>query len=72
MHAGTIDLDGRVTFDFAEFCRDYGHPAGLLVTFEVTRDAVVYVYARVMGEVSGDRVVFDLNSENRVDRRKVH
>lgn len=64
--------DCQVTFDFAEFCRDYGHPAGLLVTFEVTREAIVYVYARVAGEVSGDQVVFELNSENLVDTRKVH
>lgn len=66
------ESDGQIAFDFAEFCRDYGHPAGLLVTFEITRDAVVYVYARVAGEVSGDQVVFDLNSENLVDARKVH
>lgn len=64
--------DCQVTFDFTEFCRDYGHPAGLLVTFEVTREAIVYVYARVAGEVSGDQVVFELNSENLVDTRKVH
>lgn len=64
--------DCQITFDFAEFCRDYGHPSGLLVTFEVTKDAIVYVYARVAGEVSGDQVVFGLNRENLVDTRRLH
>ena len=65
-------VDGQVIYDFAEFCRDYGHPAELLVTFEVMNNAVVYVYAGVVGEISGDQVVFDLNRENLVDTRKAH
>ena len=48
------------------------NPAGLLLTFEVTNKAVVYVYAGVAGEIFGDQVVFDLNSENLVDTRKAH
>lgn len=66
------ESDGQVTFDFAEFCREYGHPTGLLVTFEVTRNAIVYVYARVAGEVSGDQVVFELNSGNLVDTHRLN
>jgi|SwirhisoilCB1_FD_contig_41_11622280_length_825_multi_2_in_0_out_0_2 hypothetical protein len=64
--------DGQIVYDLAEFCRDYGNPAGLLVTFEVTSNAVVYVYEGVSGEISGDQVVFELNSENLVDTRKAH
>ena len=66
------ESDGQIVYDLAEFCRDYGDPAGLLLTFEVTNKAVVYVYAGVAGEIFGDQVVFDLNSENLVDTRKAH
>lgn len=69
---GWSELDGQVIYDFAEFCRDYGHPSGLSVTFEVTDNAVVYVYADVIGEISEDKVVFDLNRENLVNTRKAH
>jgi hypothetical protein len=69
---GWSELDGQITYDLAEFCRDFGHPSGLSVTFEVTNNAVVYVYSGVIGEVSGDKVVFDLNRENLVDMRTVH
>lgn len=69
---GWPELDGQITYDLTEFCRDYGHPSGLSVTFEVTNNAVVYVYAGVTGEISGNEVVFDLNRENLVDTRKVH
>jgi hypothetical protein len=71
MH-GQSGLDGQITYDLADFCRDYGHPSGLSVTFEVINDAVVYVYAGVVGEISGDQVVFDLNRENLVDTHKAH
>jgi hypothetical protein len=70
--SGRSELDGQITYDLAEFCRDFGHPSGLSVTFEVTNNAVVYVYTGVVGEVSGDKVVFDLNRENLVDMRTVH
>jgi len=66
------DSDGEIIYDLAEFFRDYGNPAGLLFTFEVTTNAVIYVYAGVSGEISGDQVVFELNSENLVDTRKAH
>jgi hypothetical protein len=69
---GRAELDGQIVYDFAEFCRDYGHPTGLLLTFEVINNAVVYVYADVTGEIYGDQVVFDLTSENLVDMRKAH
>ena len=69
---GWSESDGQIVYDLAEFCRDYGNPAGLLFTFEVTTNAVIYVYAGVSGEVTGDQVVFELNSENLVDTRKAH
>jgi hypothetical protein len=71
MH-GRSELDGQVTYDLADFRRDYGDPLRLSVTFEVVEDAVVYVYADVIGEISGDKVVFDLTRENLVDTRKTH
>lgn len=64
--------DGQIIYGLEEFCRDYGHPDGLLFTFEVTSNAVMYVYEGVEGEVSGDQVIFELNSENLVDTRKAH
>ena len=58
--------------DFEEFCNDYGHPAGRLFTFEVTHNAVTYVYADVAGTVSGDEVIFWLSGTDLVDTRKAH
>ena len=69
---GRAELDGQIIYDFVEFFRDYGHPIGLMLTFEVISNAVVYVYADVTGEVCGDQVVFDLNRENLVYMRKAH
>lgn len=69
---GWSELDGQVIYDFVEFCRDYGHPSGLSVTFEVTDNAVVYVYAGVIGEIADGKVVFDLNRDNLVNTRKAH
>jgi hypothetical protein len=63
---------GQIVYDFEEFCRDYGHPAGKCFTFEVTSNAVTYVYARVAGEVDGDQVVFDLTDEDLVGTHKAH
>jgi len=39
---------------------------------DIMTNAVIYVYAGVSGEISGDQVVFELNSENLVDTRKAH
>ena len=64
--------DGQIAYDLEEFCRDYGHPAGQLFTFEVTYDAVTYVYANVAGTVRASEVIFDLNGEDLVDARKAH
>jgi len=66
------DSDGQITYDLAEFCKDYGHPAGQVFTFEVTCDAVTYVYARVVGVVCSGEVTFELSGENLVCMRKAH
>lgn len=71
MQGDTKD-DGLITYDFEEFCDDYGHPAGRLFTFEVTHDAVTYIYADVIGTVRGNEVVFCLNAEDLVLTRKAH
>ena len=40
-------------------------------TFEVTCDAVTYVYAGIVGTVRADKVVFELNTEDLACTRKV-
>ncbi len=64
--------DGQIAYDFEEFCRDYGHPAGRLFTFEVTHNAVTYVYEDVIGSIRGSEVVFCLNGSDLVTTRKAH
>ncbi len=65
--------DGQISVqDLEEFCKDYGHPSGQLFTFEVTCNAVTYVYANVAGTVHASKVVFDLNGDDLVDTRKAH
>lgn len=71
MQAGSTD-DGQIAYDFDEFCNDYGHPAGQMFTFEVTHNAVTYVYADVIGTVRGSEVVFCLNEDDLVLTRKAH
>jgi len=66
------DFDGQIVYDFMEFCNDYGHPRGKSFTFEVTCDAVTYVYADVVGIVRAGKVIFDLSSEDLVCTRKAH
>ena len=66
------DFDGQIVYDFEEFCNDYGHPQGQSFTFEVTYDAITYVYAEVTGIVDADKVIFDLISEDLVCTRKAH
>ena len=66
------DIDGQIAYDLDEFCKDYGNPQGQSFTFEVTCDAVTYVYADVVGSVHADKVVFELNSEDVVCMRKAH
>ena len=66
------DFDGQIIYDFEEFCGDYGHPQGQLFTFEITRDAVTYVYADVAGIVRGGKVIFEFSSEDLVCTRKAH
>lgn len=71
MQADTKD-DGLITYDFEEFCDDYGHPAGRLFTLEVTHGAVTYIYADVTASVRGSEVVFYLNADDLVLTRKAH
>jgi hypothetical protein len=66
------DVDGQIIYDFEEFCEDYGHPQGQLFTFEVTCDAVTYVYTGVAGVVCDGKVIFELNGEDLVDTRKAN
>ncbi len=66
------DIDGQIAYDLEEFCKDYGHPQGRSFTFEVTCDAVTYVYADIVGTVRAGKVVFELNSEDLVCTRKAH
>jgi len=67
-----FNIDGQITYDFEEFCEDYGHPQGQLFTFEVTCHAVTYVYAGVTGVVRSGQVIFDLSDEDLVSTRKAH
>lgn len=64
--------DGQIAYDFEEFCDDYGHPSGQRFTFEVTHNAVTYVYADVIGTVHDDEVIFCLNGDDLVLTRKAH
>jgi hypothetical protein len=66
------DIDGQIAYDLGEFCKDYGHPDGQLFTFEVTCDAVTYVYADVVGTVRGGKVIFELGGDDLVCTRKAH
>ena len=66
------DVDGQIAYDLEEFLNDYGDPCGRLFTFEVTSDAVTYVYADVVGTVHADQVIFELNSEDLVCTHKAH
>jgi hypothetical protein len=69
---GLSEIDGQIAYDFEEFCNDYGDPHGRSFTFEVTFDAVTYVYANVVGTVRADKLIFELNSEDLVCTRKAH
>lgn len=66
------DVDGQIAYDLEEFCKDYGNPCGRSFTFEVTSDAVTYVYADVVGTVRAGEVIFELRSEDVVSTRKAH
>ncbi|HTW72789.1 MAG TPA: hypothetical protein VMB73_21825 [Acetobacteraceae bacterium] len=66
------DVDGQIAYDLEEFCKDHGHPLGRSFTFEVTADAVTYVYADVVGIVRDGEVIFDLSPEDLVSTRKAH
>ncbi len=68
----TPKCDGQIVYEFEDFCRDYGHPAGQMFTFEVTHNAATYVYADVIGTVEADKVVFDLHDDDLVATRKAH
>ncbi len=66
------DIDGQIAYDLEEFCEEYGHPRGRSFTFEVTCDAVTYVYADVVGTVCDGTVTFELISDDLVCTRKAH
>jgi hypothetical protein len=66
------DTVGQISYDYDEFCKDYGHPTGRVFTFEVTQGAVTYVYADVIGLVQGDEVIFSLDASDLVQTRKAH
>jgi hypothetical protein len=66
------DQVGQISYDYDEFCKDYGHPSGNMFTFEVTHGAVTYVYADVIGFVSGHEVIFCLDASDLVQTRKAH
>jgi hypothetical protein len=52
--------------------RIYGQPQRQLFTFEVTSDAVTYVYADVVGTVRAGKVIFELSGDDLVCTRKAH
>lgn len=66
------DLEGEVVYDFEEFRENYGHPHGQLFTFEITCNAVTYVYAGVAGIVRAGKVIFELSGDDLVCTRKAH
>ena len=66
------NLDGQISYDLDEFCKDYGHPHGQLFTFEVTCEAVTYVFADVAGTVEAGQVIFEFSSDDLVCTRKAH
>lgn len=66
------EFGGQIAYDLDEFCKDYGHPHGQLFTFEVTCDAVTYVFADIVGIVRAGEVIFELSSDDLVSTRKTH
>jgi hypothetical protein len=66
------DYVGQISYDYDEFCKDYGHPTGRMFTFELTQGAVTYVYADVIGLVQGDEVIFSLDASDLIQTRKAH
>lgn len=66
------DIDGQITYDLQDFCKEHGDPRGRTFTLEVTSDAVTYVYADVVGTVRHGEVIFELSREDLVDTRKAH
>jgi hypothetical protein len=66
------DLDGQIVYDLETFCKDYGHPRGQVFTFEVTCDAVTYVYEDITGIVRDKSVIFELGAKDLVRTRKAH
>jgi hypothetical protein len=64
--------NGQIVNDLEEFCKDYGHPAGQLFTFEITCSATTYVYENLARTVRANKVIFELNGEDLVSTRKAH
>ena len=66
------ERDGQVTYDLDDFRRHHGDPTGQSFTFEVTTNAVTYVYAEVTGTIRANKVIFDLCCDDLVDMQRAH
>lgn len=66
------EVDGEIAHDLEEFLNDYRDPCGRPFIFEVTCNAVTYVYADILGTVLADQVIFELNSKDPVCTHKAH
>jgi len=64
--------DGQVAYDLDDFRRHHGDPTGQAFTFEVTTNAITYVYANVTGTIRADKVVFDLYCDDLVEMQRAH
>lgn len=64
------DIDGQIEYVLEAFCRGYGYPVGSSSTLEVSHDTATYVYADIVGTVRAGKVIFELNSEDLVCKRK--
>jgi hypothetical protein len=64
--------DGQVAYDLDDFRRHHGDPTGQAFTFEVTANAITYVYANVTGTIRANKVVFDLYCDDLVEMQRAH
>jgi hypothetical protein len=66
------EQDGQVAYDLDDFRRHHGDPTGQSFTFEITTNAITYVYANVTGTIRANKVVFDLYGDDLVDMQRAH
>jgi len=64
--------EGQITYDLEDFRRDHGDPTGRASTFEVTTNAVTYVYTNVTGTIHASNVIFDLYCDDLVQMQRAH